>query len=87
MDDNQIIDLYWKRSESAISETDNDLALSEILNHFLSSLSLERCNIFIRRYWYLNSVKEIARDYEISESKVKMSLLRSRNELKLTSIL
>ena len=30
----------------------------------------------------VKSVKEIAEDYGITESKVKMSLLRSRNQLK-----
>ena len=38
--------------------------------------------IFMRRYWYLSPIAEIATDYSISESKVKMSLMRSRNELK-----
>ena len=38
--------------------------------------------IFLRRYWYLSSIQEIAGDYEMSESKVKMTLLRVRNKLK-----
>lgn len=37
--------------------------------------------IFMRRYWYLNSISEIAEDYGVSESKVKMSLLRARKTL------
>ena len=44
--------------------------------------SVEARKIFVRRYWYLSSVKEIASDYAIGESKVKMSLLRSRNALR-----
>ena len=36
----------------------------------------------MRRYWYLSPIAEIAADYSMSESKVKMSLLRSRNALK-----
>lgn len=36
----------------------------------------------MRRYWYLSSVKEIAEDFGMGESKVKMSLLRSRNQLR-----
>ncbi len=59
-----------------------EMALTEILNRFLSSLSLEQRKIFMRRYWYLSPIKEIATEYSISESKVKMSLFRSRNELK-----
>ena len=59
-----------------------DMVLVDTLNRFLASLSTEHRNIFMRRYWYVSSVKEIAEDYGITESKVKMSLLRSRNHLK-----
>ncbi len=60
----------------------DDLALTEIFNRFLASLPMEQRKIFMCRYWYLNSIKEIASKYNIGESKVKMSLLRSRKELK-----
>ena len=60
----------------------DDIVLTDVLNRFLASLTAEKRNIFMRRYWYLSSVAEIASDLAISESKVKMSLLRSRNELK-----
>lgn len=60
----------------------DDLALAEVFNCFLASLSKERRKVFMRRYWYLDSIKEIAADFSMSESKVKMSLMRSRNELK-----
>lgn len=68
-------------SESVERRVD-DLALAEILNGFLVSLPQERRRIFMRRYWYLDSIKEIAASYGLSESKVKMSLLRSREALK-----
>ncbi len=61
----------------------DDLALTNALNRFLTSLSAEKRIIFLRRYWYLSPVEEIAEDLALSESKVKMSLLRSRKELKL----
>ena len=60
----------------------DEMVLTETLNRFLASLSTEHRKIFMRRYWYVSSVKEIAKDYGITESKVKMSLLRSRNQLK-----
>lgn len=60
----------------------DDMALEEALNRFLASLSTQTRKIFMRRYWYLSSVKEIASDFGVGESKVKMTLLRSRNELK-----
>ena len=59
----------------------DEMVLTEILNRFLASLSEEQRKIFMRRYWYVCAVKEIADDYGITESKVKMSLLRSRNQL------
>ena len=60
----------------------NEMVLVDTLNRFLASLSAEHRKILMRRYWYISSVKEIADDYGITESKVKMSLLRSRNQLK-----
>ncbi len=61
----------------------DDLVLADLLNRFLASLNEEKRRIFMRRYWYLSPISEIATDFSVSESKVKMSLLRSRNELKL----
>ncbi len=61
----------------------DDLALAELFNRFLASLTAENRRIFMRRYWYLSPIKEIAAEYGLSESKVKMSLLRSRNTLRL----
>ncbi|MCM1223873.1 MAG: RNA polymerase sigma factor [Lachnospiraceae bacterium] len=60
----------------------DDMSLAEILNEFLAALPTEARKIFMRRYWYLSSVREIAEDFHIGESKVKMTLLRARNELK-----
>ena len=65
-----------------VEEIVDDMALAEVLNHFLASLSEEPRKIFMRLYWYLSSVKEIAEDFSMGESKVKMSLLRSRNQLR-----
>ena len=69
---------------SLVSANDhvNEIVLVDILNRFLASLSVEHRKIFMRRYWYVSSVKEIANEYGITESKVKMSLLRSRDQLK-----
>ncbi len=65
-----------------VEQVADDLVLTELLNRFLSTLSTDNRKIFMRRYWYMNTIKEIAKGYSMSESKVKMSLLRSRNELK-----
>lgn len=60
----------------------DDMALTQLLNEFLGGLSAETRRIFLRRYWYFCSVKEIAADFGISESKVKTTLFRTRNRLK-----
>ncbi|MBQ8664134.1 MAG: sigma-70 family RNA polymerase sigma factor [Eubacterium sp.] len=67
---------------NTVEDMIDEMALVELLNNFLGSLNSENRKLFMRRYWYLSSIKEIADDYELSESKVKMSLLRSRNQLK-----
>lgn len=59
-----------------------DLAIRDALNGFLRGLKPEHRKIFLRRYWYFSSVKEIAEDFSISKSKVKMLLLRTREKLK-----
>ena len=56
--------------------------LAEKLNEFLSNLSAEARKIFMRRYWEVCTVSEIAKIYGISESKVKVSLFRTREKLK-----
>ncbi|MBR5565992.1 MAG: sigma-70 family RNA polymerase sigma factor [Roseburia sp.] len=67
---------------NSVEQTIEDVALAEIFNRFLARLPTNTRKIFMRRYWYLSPVKEIAADYNYSESKVKMILLRARNELK-----
>lgn len=52
------------------------------LNVFLAQLTPETRMIFLGRYWSLSSVKEIASAYGMTESKVKMSLMRTRGKLR-----
>ncbi len=56
--------------------------LAGLLNRFLGSLSVESRLIFLRRYWYADSVSDIARRYRITQSKVKTQLHRTRNRLR-----
>lgn len=39
-------------------------------------------HIFIRRYWFSDSIAEIARRFELSESSVRSTLFRTRKRLK-----
>lgn len=56
--------------------------LVDALDRFLAGLRPEQRKIFLRRYWYLSSVREIASYLGISESKVKTTLLRTRAALR-----
>ncbi len=67
---------------SNAEQVTDDLALAEVLNRFLAGVKSEQRKIFVQRYWYLNPVKEIAAYFGISESKVKMTLLRLRGKIK-----
>lgn len=67
---------------SQSDEIADEIALTDALNRFLSRLQPTARRIFLMRYWHTYSVKEIARQLGIGESRVKMSLLRARNRLK-----
>ena len=56
--------------------------LREAINGFLAKLPEEQRNLFLRRYWYLDSISDIARRFACSESKVKTTLLRCRKRLR-----
>lgn len=60
----------------------NELALRSCMENFLCSLSEQNRYVFLRRYFYFDSVSEIAKKLHVSESAVKSSLLRSRKKLK-----
>lgn len=65
------------------SRESNDLALKEAINGFLASLKKEPRIIFMRRYWYLCSIKDIAKSLGLTESKVKVTLMRTRLKFKM----
>ena len=60
----------------------DDMAISEAINGFLGALDEDKRNIFIRRYWYLDSIADISKRFALSESKVKTTLFRCRNQLR-----
>ena len=55
--------------------------LSVALDHFLRTLTPENQMVFLRRYWYADTIAEIAARYGISESAVLMRLNRTRAKL------
>lgn len=57
--------------------------VSAAISAFLRTQKEEARNIFIRRYWYSDSITEIGERFYMSESKVKSILFRTRNRLKM----
>ena len=56
--------------------------LGQILDAFLRTLTEENQLVFLRRYWFADSVAEIAARYHISENAVSMRLNRTRAKLR-----
>lgn len=56
--------------------------LQETINIFLGTLSKEKCAVFVRRYWYVESIPEIAERYDMTENHVSVILTRLRKQLR-----
>lgn len=56
--------------------------LTKLLDEFLRTLPEKECCIFLRRYWYVDSTRDIARRYGMPEGSVKSQLSRTRQKLK-----
>lgn len=57
--------------------------IGESISRFLRTQSKETRSIFVCRYFYCDSIGDIARRFGISEAKVKTLLFRTRNKLKI----
>lgn len=67
--------------ENVHTAYENKITAQEI-SDFLRGIDGEARFIFMRRYWYADSIATIAKNYRVSESKVKSSLMRTRRKLK-----
>ncbi len=67
---------------NSIEQEFDEAELSRLINAFLHEQPLHKRNIFIRRYWYMSSIKEISQAYGITEAKVASLLFRMRNSLR-----
>ena len=56
--------------------------LATVIRQFLDSLSVENRVIFLRRYWFMDSYHEIARQVGLTEKTVSVRLVRIRQKLK-----
>ena len=60
----------------------DEVVLSNAINSFLASLSTRTRMIFMRKYWYMDSIADIAKALGMTESAVKVSLHRTREKFR-----
>ena len=56
--------------------------ITEVINNFLEESNRLERQIFVRRYWYMESILEIANACDISDARIKTILFRQRKKLK-----
>ena len=56
--------------------------LARIIGEFLDTLTLENRVIFMRRYWFADSYKDIAEFMGLSEKNISVRLTRIREKMK-----
>lgn len=82
------ITLVLDELTGCVSDTDNveqildRQELVKAINSFVRNLLPEKRNIFVRRYWYADSISEIAKDYGMLQGSVSKMLERTRKQLK-----
>ena len=59
-----------------------DRELEALVNRFLGGLPVRECNVFLRRYWYVEPLEAIAGRYGLKENTVKTILRRTRGKLR-----
>ena len=69
-------------SVTDIQRQTEDRELGRSINRFLLSLPAKDCNIFLARYWYGHSIREISHACMMGEGTVKSHLFRTRQKLK-----
>ena len=66
----------------SLEETLDARILGQAISRFLDRLKPEQSAVFLRRYWFGDSVKDISRDLGVSENTLSVRLCRIRSQLK-----
>lgn len=69
-------------ADGSMEENAESKEIGEAISRFLRSQSPVQRNVFIRRYWFMDTVKDIAARYSFSAEKVKSMLFHTRRKLK-----
>lgn len=72
---------YYLSDDKSINDEIIAEEMAKKISEFLRTLPEKECNVFLRRYWYFDSITEICNRYGYGQSKVKMMLKRTREKL------
>ena len=77
--DEDKLDALKRYSERKGIDVEDELVKS--IDEFLESLSPQKRRMFVCRYWYNDSISEIAKQFRMKENAVSMTLRRIRVKL------
>ncbi len=78
-----IEDFEWISTEQDDTEKKFDAMLvSKYIDEFLDIISEESRMLFVRRYWYMDKIADIAKESGLKDATVRKRLQRTRTELK-----
>lgn len=69
-------------NSSTVEDEMEGRELERYINLFLYSLPERSCNVFLRRYWYVETITEISERYNMTPANVKVILSRTRGKMK-----
>lgn len=67
---------------AALEEQVEARELGRVINAYLDTLPPENRNIFLRRYWFGDSVKDLSKAFSLSQNAVSVRLSRMRGGLR-----
>lgn len=85
---NGYYDISLSELEECIPSARQDIAsctgeeLTKVIENFLNTLDKKSRVMFVKRYWYAESVKEIAEEFGVTENSISVKLLRIREKLR-----
>lgn len=75
-------ELEWILPDNTMAPGVENGEIGKLISAFLRREKLDSRAVFLRRYWFLDSIRDIAVRYNFTESKVKNMLYHTRNRLR-----
>lgn len=77
-----IVEEFWQCVPDPTAAVEDQVALKIAIDSFLASLPQKTRSVFLQRYWYMGSIKDIAQRNHLSESNIKVLLMRTRDQFR-----